>query len=108
MIDDKQVIPFGFTVPGGSERASKRVFDVVLALVLLVGSAMYLIEGAESGFTSIPQSVYWAIVTMTTVGYGDISPQTNLGQVVASLVMILGYSIAHGAFAAPGGTRKPR
>jgi voltage-gated potassium channel len=54
---------------------------------------MYLIEGEENGFTSIPISVYWAIVTMTTVGYGDIAPQTVAGKALASLVMILGYSI---------------
>ena len=66
----------------------------VLTLVVIIGALMYLIEGtADSGFTSIPQSVYWAIVTMTTVGYGDISPQTPLGQLLASMVMILGYSI---------------
>jgi voltage-gated potassium channel len=65
----------------------------VLILVLILGSLMYLIEGAEHGFTSIPKSVYWAIVTLTTVGYGDISPQTPLGQFVASLIMITGYGI---------------
>ena len=65
----------------------------VLILVTILGTAMYLIEGEENGFTSIPRSVYWAIVTMTTVGYGDIAPQTVLGQALASLVMILGYSI---------------
>jgi voltage-gated potassium channel len=54
---------------------------------------MYLIEGEENGFTSIPISVYWAIVTMTTVGYGDIAPQTVLGKSLASVVMILGYAI---------------
>jgi len=54
---------------------------------------MYLIEGDANGFTSIPRSVYWAIVTLTTVGYGDISPQTNLGQAFASMIMILGYGI---------------
>jgi len=65
----------------------------VLVLDLILGSAMYLIEGAASGFTSIPRSVYWAIVTMTTVGYGDIAPQTIIGQVLAASAMILGYSI---------------
>ncbi|WPJ94470.1 ion transporter [Coraliomargarita algicola] len=65
----------------------------VLILVLILGSLMYLIEGAEYGFTSIPKSVYWAIVTLTTVGYGDISPQTPLGQFVASIIMIIGYGI---------------
>ncbi|UCE85974.1 MAG: ion transporter, partial [Deltaproteobacteria bacterium] len=65
----------------------------VLILLLILGSAMYLIEGAESGFTSIPTGVYWAIVTMTTVGYGDIAPQTVMGKLLASAVMILGFSI---------------
>ncbi len=54
---------------------------------------MYLVEGKESGFTSIPISIYWTIVTLTTVGYGDISPQTPLGQFIAAFVMILGYGI---------------
>jgi voltage-gated potassium channel len=65
----------------------------VLMLVLILGSLMYLIEGPEHGFTSIPKGVYWAIVTLTTVGYGDISPQTSLGQFVASAIMIIGYGI---------------
>jgi len=67
----------------------------VLTLVVIIGSVIYLIESrpAESGFTSIPKSVYWAIVTLTTVGYGDLSPQTPFGQLLASMVMILGYSI---------------
>lgn len=65
----------------------------VLISTVIIGSTMYLIEGKESGFTSIPISIYWTIVTLTTVGYGDISPQTPLGQFVASLVMILGYGI---------------
>ena len=54
---------------------------------------MYVIEGEENGFTSIPTSIYWTIVTLTTVGYGDISPATPLGQFIASMVMILGYGI---------------
>ncbi|NQU22380.1 MAG: ion transporter [Candidatus Nealsonbacteria bacterium] len=77
-------------------RARITVFLVFLvALVLILGSAMYLIEGNEegTGFTSIPRSVYWAIVTMTTVGYGDIAPQTVAGQMLAAAVMILGYCI---------------
>jgi len=78
-------------------RASSRKIIVflftVLTLVIILGSMMYLIEGAQHGFTSIPRSIYWAIVTLTTVGYGDISPQTNIGQVLASFIMILGYSI---------------
>jgi voltage-gated potassium channel len=58
-----------------------------------MGSFMYLIEGPENGFNSIPKSIYWAIVTLTTVGFGDITPQTILGQFFASIIMILGYSI---------------
>ena len=64
----------------------------ILSMVTIFGSIMYLIEGEKNGFTSIPQSIYWAIVTITTVGYGDISPKTELGQVLASLAMILGYA----------------
>jgi voltage-gated potassium channel len=65
----------------------------VFTVVVTVGSMMYLIEGPEHGFTSIPKSIYWAIVTMTTVGYGDIAPKTSLGQIVASLLMVVGYGI---------------
>ncbi len=65
----------------------------VLACTLIVGSMMYLIEGEANGFTSIPVSIYWAIVTMTTVGYGDIAPHTALGKILASAIMILGYGI---------------
>jgi voltage-gated potassium channel len=65
----------------------------VLTMIVVVGALMYVIEGPEHGFTSIPISMYWTIVTMTTVGYGDISPQTPLGQIVASIVMIMGYAI---------------
>lgn len=67
--------------------------EVVLTLVVIMGSLMYLIEGQENGFRSIPQSIYWAIVTLTTVGYGDIAPQTVLGQTLASVIMIIGYAI---------------
>lgn len=65
----------------------------ILTMVVIVGSMMYLIEGEQHGFTSIPKSIYWAIVTMTTVGYGDIAPATTPGQVLAATVMILGYAI---------------
>lgn len=65
----------------------------VLTLVLIIGSIMYLVEGEEHGFTSIPNSIYWAIVTMTTVGYGDLTPQTDLGKVISSFVMVIGYGI---------------
>jgi len=65
----------------------------LISLVIILGTTMYLIEGEEHGFTSIPRSMYWAIVTMTTVGYGDIAPQTIPGQLLASIVMLLGYAI---------------
>lgn len=65
----------------------------VCTLVLISGTLMYMIEGAEGGFTSIPRSIYWAIVTVTTVGYGDIAPQTVFGQFTASLLMLMGYAI---------------
>lgn len=68
-------------------------FGAVLTMVLILGSFLYLIEGEENGFTSIPQSVYWAIVTITTVGYGDIAPATVLGKILASVAMLTGYSI---------------
>jgi len=68
-------------------------FGVVLTLVLILGSILYLVEGEENGFTSIPQSIYWAIVTITTVGYGDIAPATVLGKILASVAMLTGYSI---------------
>lgn len=78
-------------------RASRRKVTVfiffVLILVIILGSFMYVIEGEENGFTSIPRSIYWSIVTLTTVGYGDISPKTDLGQALAAVIMILGYSI---------------
>ena len=65
----------------------------VLAMVVVFGSLMYVIEGPDTGFTSIPKSIYWAIVTLTTVGYGDLTPATPLGQAVASMVMIMGYGV---------------
>ncbi len=68
------------------------VFFIVVISVLL-GTIMYLVEGPKHGFNSIPHSVYWTVVTLTTVGYGDISPQTGLGQVIATLIMIIGYGI---------------
>jgi voltage-gated potassium channel len=66
---------------------------VVLTIVIIAGTLMYLIEGEEYGFNNIPHSIYWAIVTLTTVGYGDISPSTPLGQVIASIIMIMGYGV---------------
>ena len=85
------------SVLGASIRASGRKIIVflgtVVMAVIIVGSLMYLIEGEENGFTSIPLSIYWAVVTMTTVGYGDIAPQTIVGKVLAATVMVLGYGI---------------
>lgn len=78
-------------------RSSKRkilVFlSVVCTIVIVFGAVMYLIEGPENGFTSIPKSIYWAVVTLTTVGYGDITPSTFFGQVIASATMVTGYAI---------------
>jgi voltage-gated potassium channel len=77
--------------------ASRRKIGIfivaILSIVVILGSFMYIIEGEANGFTSIPRSVYWAIVTLTTVGYGDVSPQTPLGQALAACIMIIGYSI---------------
>lgn len=74
------------------EKISVFIFFVIV-LVIVVGTIMYLIEGETHGFTSIPRGIYWAVVTLTTVGYGDISPQTPFGQFMASVVMIMGYAI---------------
>ncbi|MBC2840756.1 ion transporter [Robiginitalea sp. SC105] len=78
-------------------RASRaKIFVFVYAVLILsviMGTIMYLIEGDEAGFTSIPRSIYWTIVTLTTVGYGDIAPQTNIGQFIATIIMVLGYGI---------------
>jgi voltage-gated potassium channel len=78
-------------------RASRRKITVflggVVTIVVVMGALMYLVEGEEHGFTSIPTSMYWAVVTMTTVGYGDIAPRTTVGQLLASVLMILGYAI---------------
>lgn len=65
----------------------------VISMVTILGTLMYVVEGSESGFTSIPQSIYWAVVTVTTVGFGDIVPLTVLGKFLSSIAMILGYSI---------------
>ncbi len=78
-------------------RASRRKISVFLSavvlLVVVIGALMYVIEGEAHGFTSIPVSIYWAIVTLTTVGYGDLSPQTPFGKILASVVMVIGYGI---------------
>ncbi|MGR5070101.1 MULTISPECIES: ion transporter [Vibrio] len=68
-------------------------FSTVGILVTILGSLIFVIEGPHNGFTSIPKSIYWAIVTITTVGYGDMVPQTDLGKAIAALTMLLGYSI---------------
>ena len=77
---------------GSKEKILVFIYFVVISAVI-IGALMYFVEGKESGFTSIPAGIYWAIVTLTTVGYGDISPATPLGQFLASLVMIMGYGI---------------
>lgn len=86
-----------YTMLGGALRASGRkilVFlSVVLMAVLILGTVMYVVEGPKHGYTSIPVAMYWAIVTMTTVGYGDITPQTGLGKTIASFMMLLGWGI---------------
>ncbi|MDN5279795.1 MAG: voltage-gated potassium channel [Clostridiales bacterium] len=81
----------------GALKASRKriavfIFGVLLAVVF-IGSAIYIIEGEENGFTSIPLSIYWAVVTLTTVGYGDVSPKTPLGQALSVIIMIMGYGI---------------
>jgi voltage-gated potassium channel len=85
------------SVLAGALRAARYKISVfllgVLSTVVIVGAVMYMVEGPAAGFTSIPRGVYWAVVTLTTVGYGDIAPSSPLGQAVASLVMILGYGI---------------
>lgn len=81
----------------GAVRASRRKILVFISLVLMVvlvmGTLMYVIEGPDNGFTSIPKAMYWAIVTMTTVGYGDITPHTDVGKTIASLMMLLGWGV---------------
>jgi len=78
---------------GGSLKKISIFMLVVLSLVIILGSVMYLVEKGENGFHSIPDSIYWAIVTITTVGYGDISPVTPLGKFIASFIMFIGYGI---------------
>ncbi|MFT5640610.1 MAG: voltage-gated potassium channel [Cyclobacteriaceae bacterium] len=84
-------------VLGNALTASKQKIVVFLlavsSVVTIMGTLMYMIEGGENGFTSIPRSIYWAIVTVTTVGYGDIAPQTVIGQAFAALLMLMGYAI---------------
>ncbi len=77
-----------------ASRAKIIVFIIaVLCIVFIMGTVMFIVEGEPGGFTSIPMSVYWCIVTLTTVGYGDISPVTPLGQFIASVIMIMGYGV---------------
>jgi len=86
----------GRLIAGGIWRSREKIIVFVLfvfTLAIIIGTLIYLIEGEEHGFKDIPTSIYWAIVTLTTVGYGDLSPTTGLGQFLASFVMILGYSI---------------
>lgn len=82
---------------GAAMRSSMKKISIfmliVLSVVIILGSVMYLVEGSENGFNSIPESIYWAIVTITTVGYGDIAPVTPLGKFIASLIMFTGYGI---------------
>ena len=92
-----------FQTLGHAIRASARkilVFlSVIFMVVLILGTLLYVVEGAEHGFTSIPTSVYWAITTITTVGYGDITPKTDLGRFIASVIMLMGW----GTLAVPTG-----
>lgn len=91
------------TLLAAALRASRRkimVFlSVVLMVVMVMGTVMYVIEGPRNGYTSIPVSIYWAITTMTTVGFGDIAPKTDLGRFIASLMMLMGW----GTLAVPTG-----
>ena len=86
-----------FSALGGAMVASRRKITVfigfVLVAVAILGTVMYIIEGPQNGFTSIPVAMYWAISTMTTVGFGDITPKTDLGRLIASCIMILGWGI---------------
>ncbi len=92
-----------FQALAGAVRASVRKISVflvvVLMIVLVVGTLMYVVEGPANGYTSIPTSIYWAITTMTTVGFGDITPKTDLGRFFASVMMLLGW----GTLAVPTG-----
>lgn len=81
-----------FALRASRTRISVFLFAILIICVIL-GTIMFMVESKESGFTSIPRSIYWAIVTLTTVGYGDIAPQSTLGQIIASFIMILGYAI---------------
>lgn len=86
-----------FRALGSAIAASRRkifiFLSIVLMIVLLMGTLMYVVEGPEHGYTSIPVAMYWAVVTMTTVGYGDITPQTDFGRLIAAAMMLLGWGI---------------
>ncbi|KIA98736.1 ion transporter [Flavobacterium sp. JRM] len=88
----QQSIQLREAMEASKEKILVFIYFVVISAVI-IGSLMYVVEGKESGFTSIPMGIYWAIVTLTTVGYGDISPASPIGQFLASLVMIMGYGI---------------
>ncbi|MBF7091486.1 ion transporter [Flavobacterium sp. ALJ2] len=88
----QQSIQLREAMEASKEKILVFIYFVVISAII-IGSLMYVVEGKESGFTSIPMGIYWAIVTLTTVGYGDISPASPLGQFLASLVMIMGYGI---------------
>lgn len=81
---------------GSLARSGRKIFVficAVITIVIIFGSLMYVIEGPENGFTSIPTSMYWAVVTMATVGFGDIAPHTALGRLITSILILIGYSI---------------
>jgi len=82
-----------------SRRKIAAFISFVLVVVIVMGTLMYVVEGPENGFTSVPASVYWAITTMTTVGFGDITPKTNIGRFIASIMMLIGW----GTLAVPTG-----
>jgi voltage-gated potassium channel len=96
-MDIHSIIHFGIWSAINQRPASVAIFQeflcAVFTIVIVFGSLMYTVESNESGFTSIPTSVYWAIVTVTAVGYGDIAPQSVLGQMIAVTLMITGYGI---------------
>lgn len=89
-MDEAQVL---MTALNRSWRKILVFLHTILALVVIFGSLMYVVEGKDAGFTSIPKAIYWTIVTLTTVGYGDIAPQTPFGQMIAAFIMIMGYGI---------------
>lgn len=92
----KRYIMAGDTLTEALNQSKPKIIvflGTVTTIVFVMGAVMYLVEGSENGFTSIPKGVYWAIVTMTTVGFGDVVPHTPLGQFISSLLMIMGYGV---------------